>query len=231
MKLALLGPGKTGGEVLELLSKRPTVFDSKDPPTYQNLQGHDVILSFLPGLAFASFIPLLLKMEIPVVTGSTGFDWPSHVRETLLKQSVAWVRGSNFALGMALAHLLIEDLGQVQDFPAFAHCKLAIHEIHHKNKRDAPSGTALSWRKWLGNRERERDVEITSERVGDVVGTHQVVLDAKSERLTLKHEALDRRVFAEGALWACSQVMQLPPGLHSFEHIARKELQKQKQKE
>ena len=76
MKIALLGKGKTGGKVLELILEAGipyTLFDSINYPTKEKLEGHDVIISFLPGEAFNTYIPLIVETKIPVVCGSTGF--------------------------------------------------------------------------------------------------------------------------------------------------------------
>ena len=76
-KIALLGRGKTGSKVLEVNSQNSiTVFHRENPPTYEKLKDHDVILSFLPGDAFLEMIPLLVETQKPVVTGSTGLSWP-----------------------------------------------------------------------------------------------------------------------------------------------------------
>lgn len=86
MKIALLGKGKTGGKVLELLVEGNiphTVFDSKNQPTLENLKGHDVVISFLSGEVFKEYMPLLLDSTLPVVTGSTGMQRPSDFDKKL----------------------------------------------------------------------------------------------------------------------------------------------------
>lgn len=217
MKVALLGAGKTGGKVKELLgNNQPTVFDINNPPNLENLKGHDVIISFLPGEAFASYIPLLLKSQIPVVTGSTGVIWPAEINKTIIECNCRWVWSANYSLGMRLIHPMIEILSQTPHL--FRECQAHIHEIHHTKKLDAPSGTALVWKKWLGM----ENARVTSERVGDVVGIHELKIETENEIITLRHEAKDRRIFAQGALWAAERLLSdknLGPGLHSFEKM------------
>lgn len=217
MKVALLGAGKTGGKVKELLgSNVPTIFDIDNPPNLENLKGHDVIISFLPGEAFASYIPLLLECKIPVVSGSTGVPWPAEINQTIIKNNCRWIWSANYSLGMRLIHPMIEILSQTPLL--FKECEASIHEIHHTKKLDAPSGTALVWKKWLGI----ENARVTSERIGDVVGIHELKIETENEIITLRHEAKDRRIFAQGALWAAERLLNdknLGPGLHSFEQM------------
>src|SRR4051812_25878017 len=118
MKIALLGKGKTGSKVLEISPYPVTVFDTQNPPSFEKLQGHDVIISFLPGDAFGSLLPLLVETRIPVITGSTGFKWPQHFDETLKAKNLSWIYASNFSLGVAVMKQMLMKLSQAQDlFP------------------------------------------------------------------------------------------------------------------
>lgn len=219
MKIALLGKGKTGSKVLELFHGQVEVFDSTNKPTYEKLIMSDVIVSFLPGEAFVSLIPLLLETKKPVVTGSTGFKWPENFDQTLREKNTAWIHATNFSLGVVVLKQLIERLHMVDHL--FREKTLSIHEVHHTKKLDAPSGTALSMKEWLNE-----PCEITSERTGDVVGLHTLTLETKGERIRLEHEAKDRMLFAEGALWAASYITknQMEPGLHAFQKVVEKHL-------
>ena len=111
-KIALLGKGKTGGRVIELAKENITVFDSSNPPTFETLQNHDVIISFLPGTPFLEYIPLLIDCKIPVITGSTGFDWPDDIDQTLRNEKLTWIKASNFSLGMALIKGMLAVVGK-----------------------------------------------------------------------------------------------------------------------
>jgi len=219
MKLALLGKGKTGSKVLELFSGEVSVFDSKRPPTFEELIQSDVIISFLPGESFQNLIPLLMETKKPVVTGSTGFTWPIEFDQTLQKKNLSWIYATNFSLGVVVMKHLIQKLQQMDHL--FKEKNYSLHEVHHTKKLDAPSGTALSMKEWLN-----RDCPITSERRGDVVGLHTLSLTTPGEVIRLEHEALDRRLFAEGALWASQFIFHhhLPPGLHPFQQVVEKHL-------
>ena len=220
MKIALLGKGLTGGKVLELLVQNNiphTVFDSKNTPTLNSLKGHDLVISFLAGDIFKDYIPLLIASTLPVVTGSTGVKWPLDFDKKLKELTLTWIYATNFSLGMNIIHQMILIIKEADTI--LKDITFTMNEIHHTKKLDAPSGTALSWKKWL-----DHDVLITSERVGDVAGIHELILTTPHEKISLKHESLDRKIFAEGALFAADKIKTLSPGLHLFQDVVQKEL-------
>ena len=218
MKIALLGKGKTGSKVLENNNHQVIAFDSKNPPTFEKLETFDAIISFLPGEAFKSYIPLLIETKLPVVTGSTGFEWPANLDKTLKEKNISWIYASNFSLGVALVKQMLGKLSQYKDF--FPAHKISIHEVHHTQKKDAPSGTALSMEEWSGEK-----CHITSERTGDVIGYHELTFDTGSEKIKISHEALDRRLFADGAIWAAEYLFKnKTPGLNNFQEILERTL-------
>lgn len=219
MKIALLGKGKTGSKVLEKSMYPVEVFDSTNLPSFEKLILHDVIISFLPGEAFKDLIPMLLQTKKPVVIGSTGFSWPEALDETLKKNNLKWIYATNFSLGVVIMKSLIEKLSQMSGL--FSEKQFSLHEVHHTKKLDAPSGTALSMKEWLNT-----ECDITSERTGDVVGLHTLTLETSGEMIRLEHEAKDRGLFAEGALWAADYILKekLSSGLHSFGEVIEKEM-------
>jgi len=228
MKIALLGKGKTGRLLIELAESRPghtvSVFDRARRPSASLLEHHDCIVSFLPGDAFMAYIPDLIASGVPVVTGSTGFTWPggrTAFSGMLAGKGLTWISGSNFSLGMNLVYTMIHALRDAEAL--LQGTRYDLHEVHHTSKKDSPSGTALSWKEWLG-----REVDITSERTGDVTGLHTLTLTTSHEKISLTHEALDRKLFAEGALWAAEQLCtgkpDLAPGLHEFRETVQRYL-------
>jgi 4-hydroxy-tetrahydrodipicolinate reductase len=222
MKIALLGKGKTGGRLLELLIQKKiahTIFDSTNTPTLENLSGHDLVISFLSGDVFSHYLPLLIASKIPVVTGSTGLVWPSDFDSQLKEAKISWIYATNFSLGMNLVHqmiLILKEADKILTNPLFS-----MNEIHHTKKLDSPSGTALTWKNWLSH-----DMEITSSREGDVIGIHELSLKTDTEVISIKHVALDRKIFAEGALYAAHKIFNLKPGLHLFQDVVQQELLK-----
>ncbi|MFT6069151.1 MAG: 4-hydroxy-tetrahydrodipicolinate reductase [Bacteriovoracaceae bacterium] len=221
MKIAVLGKGKTGKKVIEQLGfeHEHTIFDSVNPPTLESLKGHDVVISFLPGEPFLSYIDILVDSKIPVVTGSTGFDWPSEIDKRLKENKTPWVRAHNFSLGMNLVHEMIRVMSKADKL--FSAPRFKIHEVHHIMKVDAPSGTALSWQEWS-----EHECKITSARTGDVVGDHKLTIETETEDIIVQHQAKDRGIFAAGALWSADKIIkkEVPAGLNEFSALAIKEL-------
>jgi len=219
MNFAILGNGKTGKEVQTLLTEdNYTVFNQSNHPTLSRLKGHDVIISFLPGTPFVNLIPLFIESKIPVVTGSTGFVWPDDINSRLISNNLCWIYANNFSLGMNIINLMISRMKQISLLTN--NYSFSLHEIHHSKKLDTPSGTAKEWKKWLNE-----DITITSERVGDVIGIHELNLDLFDETITLKHNAKSRKVFATGALFAAEKILQknfLSPGLHQFNEMILK---------
>jgi len=216
MKFAIIGTGKTGGQVVELLDDDTIVgpFNSSDKPTVGELKKADAAILFVPAEAVEELMEPLLESGIPAAWATTGYDWPTDLDEKLKDRNIKWLKASNFSLGMNIVRRCLGVIGQsssILNNPSFH-----IHEIHHIHKQDAPSGTAISWEKWLG-----KDAEITSERKGDIKGIHQLEVKTDSESIFLKHEAHDRKIFAEGAIWAAEQLVseQVEAGFHDFSTI------------
>ncbi len=209
MKLAVIGTGKTGGEVVKLGKNKHEVTAFNSKTALSGLENFDVIIVFVPGPAMDALFEPLINSRRPVVIGSTGFTWPKNFRSP----NVPWIYASNFSLGMQMVKKWIDTLGKG------AAC--TIHEVHHTQKQDAPSGTALSWGKWVEEATGKQPV-ITSERKGDVVGVHRLTIDSPFESLTIEHEAKTRGLFAEGALLAADALHSSrfsKPGLHTFEEL------------
>lgn len=224
MKFAVIGTGKTGGKVLEVLSQDQVVgpFDSSNKPTAEKLKQADAAILFVPGPAVDELITPLLKAEIPAAWGTTGYEWPEELNKQLKEKNIKWLQASNFSLGMNIVRRCLGVIGQsssVLTAPTFH-----IHEIHHTDKQDAPSGTAISWEDWLG-----KEAKITSERKGDIKGIHQLEVKTDSESIMLKHQAHDRKIFAEGAIWAAEQLVNgdIEPGFHDLSTIFDNVMQQQ----
>lgn len=219
MKIALIGTGKTGQKLQEkgILAEGDHIlpFNSQHPPTLMELKQSDVIVVFVPGTAAPHLLPLLKESQLPCVWGSTGFIWPDDLNATLIEKKMSWIHSNNFSLGMSIIRKLLGELKKTMSLYSSLP-QLHMVETHHLQKKDAPSGTALSWREWLG-----LDFSIESKREGDVVGLHELTLDTGREIIALKHEAKDRGIFAEGAYLAAKVLYEkkLSPGLHSFDKV------------
>lgn len=216
MNVAVIGTGKTGGEVVELLDTENIVgpFNTENKPVLEKLKGADVIIIFVPGSAVDDIIETVRESKTPAVWGSTGYEWPDNLDAMLKKDGIKWLRASNFSLGMNIIRRCISMISKGSEL--LNNPEFHIHEIHHTGKKDAPSGTAISWKKWL-----DKDAEITSERKGDIKGIHEMEMKTESESIFLKHQAHNRAVFAKGAIWSAEQLLKesVKPGLHDIETI------------
>ncbi len=218
MKLALIGKGKTGREVIKHLAREelPFIYDTQHPLKKAEARNVDAIIVFVPGEAFLNLLPELLELRKPIVVGSTGFSWPHYIETELQKRELAWVHGANFSMSMNMMFYLTRQIMQWSSWlfkPSFH-----IHEIHHIHKKDTPSGTARTLAK---NINPAYPLDISSERLGECVGVHTLTIETPQEALSIKHEAKDRSIYAQGAIWAARHLIahRFSPGLHFFDKI------------
>jgi 4-hydroxy-tetrahydrodipicolinate reductase len=195
MKIALIGKGKTGGTILSLVAKENIIgpFDRSHPLDVEKINQADVAIVFIPGEELKKIFSLLLKIKIPLIIGSTGMNFSEDERNQLITHQSRWVWGTNFSLGVYLFLKLIKTINTYQKIlPPF---NAELSDIHHIHKKDSPSGTALSLKQTA-----HFDLTIHSKRTGDVVGDHSLELNFPQEKLTILHQAINRELFAEGAL-------------------------------
>lgn len=214
LNIAVIGNGRTGSAVVELIEQSTVaslagVFDQDNPVSAQALQGVDVAIVFVPPTAMGDIVPVLLESGVHVVCGTTGYHWSRALWAQINNSQSRWVLSHNFSLGMNLVRRCLQILGQSPLL--YGQPSYRISETHHTNKLDAPSGTAISWRDWLGH-----DCDIESIREGDVKGLHQLFVETEFEQIEIRHEAKDRALFAQGALWAAANLSNVPFGAHPF---------------
>jgi 4-hydroxy-tetrahydrodipicolinate reductase len=136
---------------------------------------------------------------VPVVVGTTGwYDSLAAITETARAEGASLVWAPNFSVGVTLFVELARDAAQIMAKSGFA---AAMVETHHSAKKDAPSGTALAIARAMEG-PLGAPLSVTSVRTGSVPGTHEIIFDAPFEQISMRHEARDRRVFADGALRA-----------------------------
>jgi 4-hydroxy-tetrahydrodipicolinate reductase len=131
-----------------------------------------------------------------------------------------WIVASNFSLGMNIAFLLTKALANIS---SLARADFHVREVHHTEKKDSPSGTALFLTSLL-----PADTKVTSQRIGDAKGLHVVEARLGGEILRVEHEAIDRSVFGAGALYAVENLLpELTGGIHKFENLMEQKLRKE----
>lgn len=196
----------------------------------------DVILDFSTGSAAAELAALCAERGGPaLVIGATGFEREDIAQISVAARKIPMVRAGNFSIGL---NMLTGVVAQVASrFPAEA-WDIEILEAHHRRKIDAPSGTALMLGEaaargrgvGLASVERRERDGITGERPigeigfavlrgGGIVGEHSVVFAASEEIVTFSHSALDRGMFARGALLAARWIVGQPPGEYDMQEV------------
>ena len=161
---------------------------------------------------------------IPVVIATTGYSEAQVAQIHALARHVPVVFSSNFSPGVTILTRVLRELS-----PLMSEWDIEIVETHHNRKLDAPSGTALTLAKALnrpliygrqGHSLRKDEIAIHAVRGGDVRGVHEIMFFGAGETLTLKHEALDRGLFAAGAVKAMKFALeQKTPGLWTMEDV------------
>jgi 4-hydroxy-tetrahydrodipicolinate reductase len=162
--------------------------------------GHvDVAIDFSRAEAMSTNLPQLAVRQINVVIGTTGWQTLEPVMKEIVSQSAIGVLASaNFSLGAYLfRHVVAQAAKRFSGHPEFG---AWIHEAHHKGKKDAPSGTALSLKTAMEQSGYTTKIDVSSTRAGWFPGTHEIGFDGPAESITLTHEVRDRSVFAHGAL-------------------------------
>lgn len=158
-------------------------------------------------------LQLLDQIDTPVVIGTTGFTAEEHRRIRDYAESRPVLLNSNSSPGMNALFAWLRRLPKLEGFD------VVLSEEHHRNKKDAPSGTALSLAEVLKSTGHEPS-QIESLRAGGTRGVHTIRFVAPNEEIEITHRVSDRRVFAEGALLAASFLLQQKqPGIYSMENL------------
>lgn len=218
MKIALLGYGRMGKVIERIALERghEIVLRKTDIDTFEGLELADVAIDFSVPDAAVNNISTCLENNIPVISGTTGWleDYPKMVKLCEEKKG-AFIYGSNFSLGVNIffelnAHLakMMANLGQY---------KISMEEIHHLQKLDAPSGTAISlandiiknsdYSSWAIENPKEDEIFIDAKREEGIPGTHSVFYTSAVDTIEIKHTAHNREGFALGAVVAAEWII------------------------
>jgi 4-hydroxy-tetrahydrodipicolinate reductase len=198
------------------------------------LPGADVVVDFSLAEATAGVGSLCAQHRKPLVIGTTGHTPAAKSQIARLKSQIPIVWSSNYSTGVNTLFWLTRKAAEILG-PGF---DLEIVEMHHRLKKDAPSGTAATLAEILAEVRHTQlkdvmrhgrqgqvgersatEIGIHAVRGGDVVGDHTVIFAADGERVELTHKASSREPFARGALRAARWVVGQPPGLYSMQHV------------
>ena len=208
MKIAILGNGRMSKRISKLAKERGhsivAVSSSEKPANTLDVSTADIAIDFsTPTTAFNN-ISHALESGIPVVSGTTGWlDKLSEIEELCISKSGAFLYASNFSLGMNIFFELNKKLAKLMKNQNY---KSTIHEIHHTQKLDSPSGTSLSLGEQMNNIF-GGNTTITADRIEDFPGTHTVTYRSSVDDIEITHTAKNRDGFAMGAIIAAEWII------------------------
>ena len=243
MNVAIVGFGRMGKLIYDMLkdSRNDAVSAVIDPVSPDSavtalkadstvLSGADVVIDFSAREAMRDNIALYSELGIPAVIGTTGWYRDREEIRSIAGEKAKIICSGNFSLGVAIFLRLAEAAGRLID--SVDSYDVAISEIHHREKADAPSGTALmAAEKLLSVIGRKKGVQIgnpdgkigkdliniSSLRTGMVPGTHTVMMDGVADTITITHTARTREGFAEGAIKAAGWIIGKEPGIYTMD--------------
>jgi 4-hydroxy-tetrahydrodipicolinate reductase len=226
LRLALIGYGRMGKLVEQLAPEHGFVVALRLDGTAnaggagitaESFQGIDVAIDFSTAGAVPAVVERLAPLGVPLVVGTTGWgEALPRVRETVERHGAGLLYGANFSIGVQvfyrLAAAAAELLSGETGYDAWA------YEIHHRKKKDAPSGTLLELERVMETAGWSRPIDVASNRAGAIPGTHQIGFDSEADTLILEHRARNRSGFAHGALRAARWLIGRP-GVHEFSQV------------
>ncbi|MEP2937194.1 MAG: 4-hydroxy-tetrahydrodipicolinate reductase [Gilvibacter sp.] len=217
MKIALLGYGKMGKAIERIASEQghQIVVATTDSDHLTSFNGADVAIDFsVPSAAFKN-CTLAIDAGVPVISGTTG--WLANYDELVaycVQNDGAFLYASNFSLGVNIFFAINEQLAKLMGDTQYT---VQMQEIHHTQKLDAPSGTAItlaqeiidntSYTEWSLEANKENSIHIEAIREGDVKGTHNIAYSSPEDTISISHEAHSRDGFAKGAIAAAAWII------------------------
>ena len=213
MKIALLGYGKMGKIVEKLAVKKGHTIVSRinQYSSKEEILKADIAIEFSTPQAAVSNIKFCLENDIPIVSGTTG--WLVHYDKMIKlceNRNGSFIYASNFSIGVNLFFYINEYVSNLIE--PWKDYQVSIEEVHHNQKLDIPSGTAVTLaegiirnsdkKNWELNGTDAENINITAKRINDIKGTHIINYDSNIDTISIKHEAHSRDGFALGAILA-----------------------------
>lgn len=217
MKIALLGYGKMGKAIERIATAQGhhIVVATTDSDHLTGFNGADVAIDFSVPMAAYNNCRLAIDAGIPVISGTTGWlDKYDELVNYCQSKNGAFLYASNFSLGVNVFFAINEQLARLMGDQQY---EIQMQEIHHTQKLDAPSGTAITLAKqilaqsqyseWSLDANQKDKLFIDAVREGDVKGTHSVHYSSPEDSITIRHEAHSRDGFAKGAIAAAAWII------------------------
>ena len=194
----------------------------------------DVIIDFTVPNCTLEILKIASKLKKRVVIGTTGFDGNQENQIKKYSKKIPILKAGNMSLGVNLLMFLTEIASKSLNDEYLS----KIFEVHHKHKKDYPSGTALMLGKGVADGKNKnlynligkkflnkksfpygKKINFNSLRKGEIIGEHEVKFSSGKEIITLNHEAFDRALYSDGALTASKWLMKKKPGLYSMRDL------------
>ena len=218
MNVAIVGYGKMGKEIEKILTERGHTISCRltNKPTIDDLKNVDVAIEFSNPKAAFENIKFLLENKVPTISGTTGWtDKLNEIVEINQLNDCAFLYASNFSLGVNLFFKINSKLAQLMSkYPEY---KVELEEIHHTQKLDKPSGTAITlaeeiiqnnnFTHWESDQKSsDKALPIYSKRIDKVPGTHTIAYRSEIDDISITHTAHNRKGFALGAVIAAEWI-------------------------
>ena len=217
MRIALIGYGKMGKVIEKIALYRGNSIshkiDKSDSISLISIENTDIAIDFTSPESAFNNIKYCLENNIPVVSGSTGWlDKFDDIKNICSKNNGAFFYASNYSIGVNLFFKMNEMIAKLMNLQATYN--VSMEEIHHTQKLDAPSGTAITLAEGIINQTNNKEnwvcdtiaksneLLITSKRIDKVPGTHTITYDSPVDSIEITHTAHNREGFALGAVLA-----------------------------
>ena len=184
----------------------------------ENISFSDVVIDFSHPDLTIEIIKACSRNKIPLIIGTTNLNEETLVEIKMASKYIPILLAANMSIGML--QLKESLVAFIKSNTEKIDC--LIEEIHHSNKLDAPSGTAIEIKDLIKNTDNKSNINqinINSKRVDDVFGIHKVTFFSEESSTDFKHEALSRDVYANGAIKCAITIHKLEPNVYKFEDI------------
>ncbi len=225
LKIALSGAnGKMGKAILAAAKPDPEVTipvklikSDQKINLLEELKAIDVCIDFSSPAGSENYLKICKELKIPMVIGTTGLSANQHQEIAKAVDHIPILYAPNMSIGANICYYLLHSLSKLW-FNKQDQKIVEVTEVHHKNKKDSPSGTALKMAEIIKQSYLNDDLQIKfiSKRIGNVKGRHQVKFINPYEELIIRHNVKNRTTFAKGALLAAKWIINKPNKLYSL---------------
>lgn len=214
MKVLLIGGlGKMGREMQSFMKQNNVDFFAVDKQNFDECfdVDFDVVVDFSNAESLKQNLDLATKKQTPILVATTNHNKTNECMLKLASKKIAVAICPNLSIGVMCVSKMLEQLTPINSYD------FVLTETHHKQKKDAPSGTAKQFIKILSNQ--GITPQIVSVRAGKIVGEHTISAIGENEIIEIKHTALSRDCFCFGAIEVCKKLITKQAGLYTIKDL------------